>query len=166
MYHRHREAAQSMSGPGSPSPPPPLARRLSHSREPEIATLLLVLRSLLFRCRHRYNCSSFTGLYPPLFSFFSRFLLYGILLLLRGLLELLYVQLALSIKYWAHEVVELSNNFVYRDRQRAGSFMGIIPLLEERRTYLNVMFGYNIQVSLPEQATQAEDKLARKEEIR
>lgn len=139
-----------MSGPGSPSPPPPLARRLSHSREPEIATLLLALRSLLFRCRHRYNCSSFTGLYPPLFSFFSRFLLYGILLLLRGLLELLYVQLALSIKYWVHEVVELSNNFVYRDRQRAGSFMGIIPLLEERRTYLNVMFGYNIQVSLPE----------------
>ena len=139
-----------MSGPGSPSPPPPLARRLSHSREPEIVTLLLALRSLLFRCRHRYNCSSFTGLYPPLFSFFSRFLLYGILLLLRGLLELLYVQLALSIKYWAHEVVELSNNFVYRDRQRAGSFMGIISLLEERRTYLNVMFGYNIQVSLPE----------------
>ncbi len=162
-----------MSGPGSPSPPPPLARRLSHSREPEIVTLLLALRSLLFRCRHRYNCSSFIGLYPPLFSFFSRFLLYGkplllydILLLLRGLLELLYVQLALSIKYWAHEVVELSNNFVYRDRQRAGSFMGIISLLEERRTYLNVMFGYNIQVSLPEQATQAEDKLARKEEIR
>lgn len=34
------------------------------------------------------------------------------------------MQLALSIKYWAHEAVELSNDFVYTDRQRAGSFMG------------------------------------------
>lgn len=109
MYHRHREAAQSMSGPWSAfSATAALHAGSAIAKNLRLPRCFLRFAACCLGVGIGINCSSFTGLYPPLFSFFSRFLLYGILLLLRGLLELLYAQLALSIKYWAHEVVELT----------------------------------------------------------